>query len=38
MIDRANLVSHFAEDLDRRRRIERHIEERTDSNIYFPIS
>jgi len=27
---RANLVSHFAEDLDRRRRIERHIEERTD--------
>jgi len=27
---RANLVSHFAEDLDRRRRIEKHIEERTE--------
>ena len=31
LLDRANLVSHFAEDLDRRRRIEKHIEERTES-------
>ena len=35
---RASLVSHFTEDLDRRRRVERNIEEgRSDSKIRLPV-